>query len=93
MAGKGDNPMKVQAFLVSGQFRVHRAGCRDTAREARRSDSSGAPEDYASKAEVIRALWADIIAEDPDTYGTPGGMASLEAETDFLSCTRGLPDE
>ena len=30
--------MKVQAFLVSGEFRVHRAGCQDTAREARRSD-------------------------------------------------------
>ena len=85
--------VKVQAFLVSGEFRVHRAGCQDTAREARRSDSAGHPEEYASKAAVIRALWADIIAEDPDTYGTPGGIAALEAETRFLACTRGLPGE
>lgn len=85
--------MKVQAFLVSGQFRVHRAGCRDAGKEARRSDSAGAPEEYASKAEVIRALWADIIAENPGTYGTPEGIASLETETRFLACTAGLPDE
>ena len=85
--------VKVQAFLVSGEFRVHRAGCQDTAREARRSDSAGHPEEYASRAAVIRALWADIIAEDPDTYGTPGGIAALEAETRFLACTRGLPGE
>jgi hypothetical protein len=85
--------MKVQAFLVSGQFRVHRAGCQDISKEARRSDSSGYPEEYASKAAVIRALWADIIAEDPDTYGTPDGIASLEAETRFCGCTKGLPDD
>jgi hypothetical protein len=57
--------MLIRAYLVSGEFRVHRADCRDCTREARRSDSSGAPEEFPSKAAVIRSLWADIIAEAP----------------------------
>lgn len=75
------------AYLVSGEFRVHRDGCRDCEKEARRSDSSGHPEEYASRAEVIASLWSDIIAENPELYGTPGGLASLEAETIFLPGT------
>ncbi len=85
--------MLIRAYLVSGEFRVHRADCRDCPREARRSDSGAKPEDVPSKAAVIRSLWADIITDDPGTYATPGGMASLEAATEFLPCTSGLPDE
>ena len=81
----------MSAYLVSGAFRVHRAGCRDCEKEARRSDSAGDAEEYASRAEVIVGLWSDIIAEDPGVYGGPGGLASLEAETIFLPCTSGLP--
>jgi hypothetical protein len=47
--------------------------------------------EYASRAEVIAALWSDIIDEDPAFYATPGGMASLEAATCFLPCTSSLP--
>ena len=47
--------MLIRAYLVSGEFRVHRADCRDCTREARRSDSSGAPEEFPSKAAVIRS--------------------------------------
>lgn len=83
--------MRLRAYLVSGEFRVHRDGCRDCEKEARRSDSSGHPEEYASRAEAIASLWSDIIAENPELYGTPGGLASLEAETIFLPCTSGLP--
>jgi hypothetical protein len=85
--------MKLRTYLVRGQFRIHRADCRDCAKEARRSDSAGRAEDHPSKAAVISDLWSDIIAEDPATYGTPGGLASLEAETIFLPCTSGLPDD
>jgi hypothetical protein len=53
----------MRADLVSGAFRVHRAGCRDCQREARRSDSPGDAEEYASQADVIACLWSDIIAE------------------------------
>jgi hypothetical protein len=84
--------MRLRAYLVSGEFRVHRAGCRDCEKEARRSDSAGGAEEYASRAEVIADLWSDIIAENPELYGTPGGLSSLEAETIFLPCTSGLPD-
>jgi hypothetical protein len=84
--------MQLRAYLVSGEFRVHRADCRDCQREARRSDSPGHPEEYASQADVIASLWSDIIAENPELYGTPGGLASLEAETIFLPCTAGLPE-
>ena len=49
--------------------------------------------EFPSKAAVIRSLWADIIAEDPGFYGTPDGMASLEADTEFLPCTSGMPGE
>jgi hypothetical protein len=84
--------MRLRAYLISGEFRVHRAGCRDCEKEARRSDSAGNAEEYASRAEVIASLWSDIIAENPELYGTPGGLASLEAETIFLPCTSGLPD-
>ncbi len=84
--------MQLRAYLISGGFRVHRADCRDCQREARRSDSPGDAEEYASQADVIASLWSDIIAEDPGLYGTPGGLASLEAETIFLPCTSGLPE-
>jgi hypothetical protein len=84
--------VRLRAYLISGEFRVHRADCRDCQREARRSDSPGNPEEYASQADVIASLWSDIIAENPELYGTPGGLASLEAETIFLPCTAGLPE-
>ena len=84
--------MQVRAYLVSGEFRVHRDGCRDCQREARRSDSPGDAGEYASRADVIASLWSDIIAGNPGLYGTPGGLASLEAETIFLPCTSGLPE-
>jgi len=83
--------MLIRAYLVSGEFRVHQADCRDCQREARRSDSSASPEEFPSEAAVIRSLWADIIREDPSLYGTPGGFAILEAATEFLPCTSGLP--
>ena len=81
----------MRAYLVSGEFQVHRDGCRDCEKEARRSDSPGHPEEYASRAEAIASLWSDIIAENPELYGTPDGLASLETETIFLPCTSGLP--
>jgi hypothetical protein len=92
--------VQVRAYLVSGEFRVHRADCRDCEKEARRSDSAGDAEEYASQADVIASLWSDIIAslwsdiiaENAELYGTRGGLASLEAETIFLPCTRGLPE-
>jgi hypothetical protein len=84
--------MQLRAYLISGEFRVHRAGCRDCQREARCSDSPGDAGEYASQADVIASLWSDIIAENPELYGTPGGLASLEAETIFLPCTSGLPE-
>ena len=83
---------RVRAYLINGEFRVHQADCRDCQREARRSDSDGGIEEHACKADVIASLWSDIIAEDPGLYGTPGGLASLEAATVFLPCTSGLPD-
>jgi hypothetical protein len=82
----------LRAYLISGEFRVHRADCRDCQREARRSDSPGDAEEYASRADVIASLWSDIIAENQELYGTPVGLASLEAETIFLPCTSGLPE-
>jgi len=82
----------MRAYLVSGAFRIHRADCRDCEKEARRSDSAGNAGEYASRAEVIADLWSDIIAENPELYGTPGGLASLEAETIFLPYTSGLPE-
>jgi hypothetical protein len=85
--------MRIRAYLVSGEFRVHRAGCRDCQREARRSGSPGHSGEYASRAGVIASLWSDIIAGNPDVHGTPGGLASLEAGTVFLPCTSGLPGQ
>jgi hypothetical protein len=85
--------MRIRAYLISGEFRIHRADCRDCQKEAQRSDSAGQVEEFPSKAAAISDLWSDIIAEAPETYGTPGGLASLEAETIFLPCTSGLPDD
>ena len=61
------DPQALQRKAGQRPVPVHGAGCQDTAREARRSDSTGAPEGHASKAEVVGASWAGIIAEDPDT--------------------------
>ena len=49
--------MQLRAYLISGEFRVHRADCRDCQREARRSDSPGNAEEHASRADVIASLW------------------------------------
>jgi hypothetical protein len=46
----------MRTYLVSGEFRVHRDGCRDCDKEARRSDSAGDAEEYVSRAEVIASL-------------------------------------
>jgi hypothetical protein len=83
--------MLIRAYLVNGEFRIHRADCGDCPREARRSDSTARPEEHRDQAGVIAALWADIISEDPDFYATPGGMSTLHAGTEFLPCTSGLP--
>lgn len=85
--------MQIRAFLISGHFRIHCAGCQDWKKDARRSDSSGHIEDFPTKTAVVRSLWSDSIAEDPAFYASPGGMATLEADTEFLPCTSGLPDE
>ena len=37
----------------------------------------GDAEEYASRAEVIARLWSDIIAENPELYGTPGDLDDL----------------
>ena len=37
----------------------------------------GDAEEYASRAEVIAGLWSDIIAENPELYGTPGDLDDL----------------
>jgi hypothetical protein len=83
--------VRLRAYLVSGAFRVHRDDCSDCEKEAVRSDSAGHAEEHASRADVIASLWSDIIAENPELYGTASGLASLEAETIFLPCTSGLP--
>jgi hypothetical protein len=88
---KEEGIMQLRAYLISGTFRVHRADCADCERKAWRGDSIGNVGEYASKAAVIADLWSGVIAEDPDFYATPGGLAALEAETIFLPCTRGLP--
>ena len=77
--------MRLSAYLVSGAFRVHRAGFRDCQKEARRSDSAGTAEEYASRTEVIAGLWSDIIAEKPGGVrrprrpGQPGSRDHLPA--------------
>jgi hypothetical protein len=64
-------PFLISPGLGGGAFRVHRADCRDCEKEARRSDSAGNAEEYASRAEVVAGLWSDISAENPGLYGTP----------------------
>jgi hypothetical protein len=51
----------------------------------------GDAEEYASRAEVIAGLWSEIVAENPELYGTPAGLGGLEAETIVLPCASGLP--
>lgn len=48
--------MQIRAFLISGQFRIHHAGCQDWKKDARRSDSSGHIEDFPTKTAVLRSL-------------------------------------
>ena len=81
--------MQLRAYLISGEFRVHRADCRDCQQEARRSDSPGHPEEHASQADVIASLWSDIIAEDLGLYGTPAACraAAMGANQSGFSCS------
>jgi len=67
------------------ELRVHRAGCADAVREARKATSSYTTE-AASKREAAEDFYADFIDE--------GSMTAEDAlgYTDFLPCTDGLPD-
>ena len=77
----------MRAYLVSGEFRVHRADCRDCEKEARRSDSPGDAEDYASQADVIASQELfSFRAEGDGTDGeTPGRFVSAGLRPRFLA--------
>lgn len=66
------------SYTLSGEFRVHRAGCRDIKREANNWDANYG--DIRTPEGIAQDLWSDIIDE--------GGMESGEAtdHVTFLPC-------
>jgi hypothetical protein len=84
--------MPLRAYLAGGTFGIHRDGRRNREKEARRSDSAGAPREYDSRDEAAAGLWPDIIAGDPDFYAAPAALARPAAETAFPGGTSALAD-
>jgi hypothetical protein len=82
--------MLIRAYLVSGDFRVHRATAGTarggTAQRLRRSlrNSPARPRSSGPCGRHHRRR---------PRPSAPDGMASLEADTEFLPCTSGLPGE
>jgi hypothetical protein len=86
------------AYLLdrSGQFRIHKAGCRDIRKEVAEAGNyeKAEPATYASQEEAIRDLWSDQIHESRDGDGEApltflhehGYVGSVE----FLPCASGL---
>lgn len=79
--------MKLTVLNANGMFHVHKPGCADIPREARKANGSPMNIEHATKEAVIRDLWCDFIQtgeSDLDAY---------EAETHFAPCVKGLPDQ
>jgi hypothetical protein len=72
------------ASAGSAEVRVHRAGCRDIAKERKGSTSDYASA-HASQEEAAQDWWADFIAEESMTAD------DAMQYTDFMPCTAGLP--
>jgi hypothetical protein len=89
--------MDIAYILVNGDFRVHRAGCRDIERDLSQSDYASAPvEHHETEESVIRSLWDDIIGDTfpPDKHDDATveflHQHGLVGATEFLLCTNGL---
>jgi hypothetical protein len=83
---------KVQYLLVNGQFKVHKAGCRDIDKLMKKSDYEQ-PVDaaYATEYEALHDLWQDQIAEQPGDDGHKATVSFLHDKgfvgaTDFAPC-------
>jgi hypothetical protein len=78
------NRWLANAKAGSAEVRVHRAGCRDIAKEKRGSTSDYVSA-FDSQTDAAEEWWADFIAEE--------SMTAEDAMnyTDFMPCTAGLP--
>ena len=78
------NRWLANAKAGSAEVRVHRAGCRDIAKEKRGSTSDYVSA-FDSQVDAAEEWWADFIAEE--------SMTAEDAMnyTDFMPCTAGLP--
>jgi hypothetical protein len=84
--------------LVNGDFRVHKAGCKDMAKDAKLSDyAQPATATWATEEEAVRELWEDIIGDEVDqdkdgpvpvSYLHKHGLVGA---TDFLPCCKLTP--
>lgn len=95
---KPRTPRKPLVFLLArdGQFRVHKADCRDVSKEIKEAGNyeKAEPADWTSKEDAIRDLWSDQIHESYDGKGN-APLAFLHehgfvGSVDFLSCTDSL---
>jgi len=88
--------MKVQFTLVNGDFRVHKAGCRDIQKPGEHGDYVASTV-YDSQEEAVRDLWDDIIGDygmDPDQPSRDWLLDhGLFSATRFYPCTNGLPTD
>jgi hypothetical protein len=81
-------------LMPSGQFEVHKMGCRDIPKAVRGSQYDAAlSAKWATEEEAIRDLWSDQIAESVGTDATLEQLAgaSYVHTVDFMPCTNLVP--
>jgi hypothetical protein len=81
-------------LMPSGQFEVHKMGCRDVARQVKNSQYDKAMSaKWASEEEAIRDLWADQINEStgPDSTVSQLNDGAYIQTVDFQPCCTLMP--
>jgi hypothetical protein len=78
--------VKLTVLYANSVFHVHKRGCADIPREARKANGPQMDIEHDTKEAVIRDLWIDFVQPGETDLG------AYEAETHFAPCVKGLSD-
>lgn len=87
--------MKVAVIVHNGEFRVHKNGCGDVAKEAKRYHDTPWIFDAADQHEVNLTCWGDVASDTTESGSQEWAKLCDEyasAETTYLPCAKELPE-
>lgn len=79
---------RLAVILVNGDFRIHRDGCRDVARDASQSDAGAWHIEVASLHEANTECWGDVSS---DNYKEGSEEWHNECDLNAATASRFLP--